>query len=67
MITNAYIDLGEYCHRLIVCTDDGWCHYSTIYSTGKEPPPIDPNSLEGRQMLWILKKMIGRDAGEFPR
>lgn len=67
MITNAYIELGEYCHSLVITTDDGWTHYNNIHATGVEPPPIDPNSLKGRQMLWVLKKMSGQDAGEFPR
>ena len=67
MITDAYIRMGEYTHSLVVSTNDGYSHHCTIYRTGLTPPPIDPNSLKGRQMLWVLRKIRGEATGEFPR
>lgn len=67
-ILDAYIDMNEYTHMLVVKypdeTGEGtYRSYIHIHSTGVKPPPIDPLSLKGRQITWILKKV----AGDFPR
>lgn len=68
MITEAYIELGEYRHALVIYADDGWRLHMNIHDTGVKPPPINTSTLKGRQQLWVLSKISGvKDIGEFPR
>lgn len=70
LLSNAYIDIGEYVISLVYYwkDDTGTMNCRTrIGFTGVKPPTIDSDSLDGRQMLWVIKNIKDIDAGEFPR
>ena len=65
-VLDAYIELGLYTHALVIHCGEYSVH-TTIHRTDVKLPPIDPHSLKGRQMQWVLGKIAGIDVGEFPR